>query len=351
MVLSRGADPAGDETPMTPDSVPDIGRALQHARTQAGLSLPEAARRTGLAPAELEALESGTVGRMADRIGTLRALRIYADTLGLPGDGYVLSVVALWPSLDLPARNDTTGVVPVVSVSMAPAGGHSPAGDYGSAFPAGSTGVSDSTITGVMGPVGPLPINDTRQVPAYETSQVPVVRQGAPRYLKVLVALVALLVVTGGVGLLLHKQVSGWIHSAQTETNSLLKDGKKDAGFGSATPGSRHHTTAAPGPKVTVVNHAGGTSVTLNVTASAFSVDVLATPNPSWVQVTDSGSQAPVFAQVIPGGQNRLFPVTQSATIETGSLSGRFLVLDGKRIIGSYIPTKAPFTATFNATN
>jgi hypothetical protein len=337
---------------VTTDSVPDIGRSLRHARTQAGLSLPEAAIRIGVASSELEALESGTVGRMQDRIETLRALRTYADSLGLPGDAYVLTVLDLWPSSDIPARNGDTGVVPVVSVSSAPAGGHSPAGDYGSAFPADSTGVSDSTVTGVMGSVGPLTINDTRQVPIFETGQVPAVRQTAPRYLKVLVGLVSLLVVTAGVGLGLHNQVSNWIRSAKTETNHLITSTKKDIGVGSASPKSskgQHKAAAAAAPKVTLVNNAGGTSATVNVATPTFQVEVLTGTNPSWVQVTNSGSQVPIFSQVIPGGKSQIFPVTQSATVETGNLSAHFLVLEGLKIIGYYVPAKAPFTLTFNS--
>jgi hypothetical protein len=351
VVLSRGANPTSGEAQVTADSVPDIGRSLQHARTQAGLSLPEVALEIGVASSELEALESGTVGRMQDRIETLRALRTYADSLGLPGDAYVLTVLDLWPSIDIPARNGDTGVVPVVSVSSAPAGGHSPAGDYGSAFPADSTGVSDSTVTGVMGAVGPLSLNDTRQVPVYETGQVPAIGQSAPRYLKVLVGLVALLVVAAGVGLGLHNQLSSWIHSAKTETNTLINEAKKDSGVSSAGPTSSkgRHAAAAAGPKVTLVNNAGGTSATINVATPVFQVEVLTGTNPSWVQVTNSGSQVPVFSQVIPGGKSQTFPVTQSATIETGNLSAHYLVLEGLKIIGYYVPTKAPFTLTFNS--
>ena len=71
-MLGRGANPASGEAQVTSDTVPDIGRALLHARTKAGLSLPEAAIRVGVASSELEALESGTVARMPDRIQTLR---------------------------------------------------------------------------------------------------------------------------------------------------------------------------------------------------------------------------------------------------------------------------------------
>jgi cytoskeletal protein RodZ len=349
VVLSRGANPAGAEIQMTVDSVPGIGRALQLARTQAGLSLPDAAIRVGLASSELEALESGTVGRMQDRIETLRALRTYADSLGLPGDSYVLTVLNLWPSFEAGSRNGDTGVVPVVSVSSAPAGGHSPSGDYGSAFPMNSTGAHDSTITGVVGSVGPLSINDTRPVPIFETGQVPAVRQGPPRYLKVLVGVVALLVVLAGIGLGLHNQISGWVHSARHETSALISQAKQESGVstGTTTPTASGKKAAVASPKVTVSTNADQTGGTLRVAAAAILVKVVTNQDPSWVQVTDSGSQAPVFSQVIPGGGSQSFPVTASTTIETGSLAAHFLVYANDKPLTYYVPSKAPFTMTF----
>jgi hypothetical protein len=349
VVLGRSANPS--DVQVLSDSVPAIGRSLQHARAEAGLSLPDAALRIGVASSELEALESGTVGRMQDRIETLRALRLYADSLGLPGDAFVLTVLDLWPSLDLPSRNGDTGLVPVVSVTSAPAGGHSPSGDYGSAFPSDRTGVSDSTITGMIESVT-SPANDTRQVPIYETGQVAAIRQTVPKYLKVLVSLVAILVVVASVGLGLNKQVSNWIHSAQTETNHLIKKVKSDTGINthSHKPGTKakHTAAVAPIPKVTVAIDPSGQGGTLTVAAPTFAVQVVTLKNPSWVQVTNSGSQVPVFSQVIAAGQTQSFVVTQSTTIETGSGAAHFLILSGLRIISYYIPTKAPFTMTFN---
>jgi hypothetical protein len=348
VVLGRGANPASGEAQVISDSVPDIGRSLVHARTQAGLSLPEAAIRVGLASSELVALESGTVARMPDRIETLRALRAYADSLGLPGDAYVLAVLDLWPSVDAGARNGDTGVVPMVSVSSAPAGGHSPSGDFGSAFHTDSTGVNEGIITGVVGAVGPLSINDTRPVPIFETGQVSAVRQGPPRYLKALVAVVAFLVVAAGVGLGLHNQLSRWIHSARSETSNLIATAKKDTGV-SGTTNPSGHRSAATLPRYTVSTNALKNGGTLEVAASAFEVTVVTSANPSWVQVTNSGSQVPVFSQVIPGGQSHLFAVTGTTTIETGSLAAHFQVFWGIRPVTSYTPSAAPFTMTFIA--
>jgi Helix-turn-helix domain len=349
VVPNRGAVPPSGEAQVTAESVPDIGRSLHQARTQAGLSLADAGMRIGLASSELEALESGTVGRMQDRVETLRALRAYANSLGLPGDVYVLTLVDLWPSLDVGARNGDTGVVPVVSVSAAPAGGHSPAAAYGSAFTGDGTSANEAMITGVVGAVSPSSINDTRPVPIFETGQVSAVRQGPPRYLKVLVTLVALLVVVAVVGLGLHNQISGWIHSARTETSSLINKAKHDAGLKNAPATGKTKTAAVP--KFTVStnpDHAGGT---VTVGAPSFYVQVATNANPSWVQVTDSGSQAPIFSQVLQGGQSKLFTVTDATTIETGSSAAHFVVLDGFRPLTTYTPTAAPFTMTFRTSS
>ena len=62
----------------------------------------------------------------------------------------------------LPARlRRGTAVVPVVSISSAPAGGHSPAGGHGSIWPGDATGVADATTTGVMETLRPTSVNDT----------------------------------------------------------------------------------------------------------------------------------------------------------------------------------------------
>ncbi len=340
-MVSRGASPAGgDPRATTDDSVPDIGRLLAHARAQAGLSLPEAALRVGATSAELEALESGTVGRMADRVETLRTLRDYADSLDLPGERFVLTLVDLWPSLDLPARNGDTGVVPVTSVTAAPVGGHSPAGSFGSAF---VTGANEAAVTGVVGS-----INDTRQVPVFETGQVAAIRQSAPTYLKVLVAMAAALVVVGGIGLGLHNQISRWIHSAQSTTSRLISEAQRDTGVSSSPPAKADHHGAVP-PKVSVVTAPGAQAATIDVAAPSFSVDVVAQSAPAWVQVTEPTSQAPVFSQVISPGQSHAFVVAQSATVETGSLGAHFIILEGLTTLTIYQPTKAPFTLTVNS--
>ena len=100
---------------LTPTSVPDMARSLRLARERAELTVAEAAARAGLGNAVVEDLESGNVVQQQDRIATLRSLRSYADSLGLPGSDYVLVAVEQWPSIaPVLSTGHETAVVPVV---------------------------------------------------------------------------------------------------------------------------------------------------------------------------------------------------------------------------------------------
>ncbi len=153
MVRSRGESSATGDANLLPASVPEIGHSLRLAREAADLTLTQAADRFGLRSTALEALEKVGIGPQHDRIETLRSLRTYANALGLPGDQYVLVAVEQWPAgAPTPATNGDTAVVPVVSISSAPAGGHAPAG-AGAIWTSEATGVADATTTGVFEPV------------------------------------------------------------------------------------------------------------------------------------------------------------------------------------------------------
>jgi hypothetical protein len=334
----------------TSASVPDIGRSLRLAREKARLSLDEAAARAGIDGTEAELLESGTVARLRDRVETLRSLRLYAESLGLPGKDYALAYIELWP-----ARGPDSGQVPVVSVTSAPAGGHSVAGGN-TGWPLDRTGAADFSITGVVSPIGPLSHHDTGVVPAYETGQVPAVRQSAPRYLKVLVAIVALLVAAGAFTLTEHNNISKWNRSLRADTTRWFDDVKSAAGFTSAsTKGAHHHATTATAtkttalPKVTYVRNVPAGRVTINVHAASFGFKVVAYQAPTWLKVTAAGHPAPLYEQVLPANQNYIDLVSHSATVELGASAGRLFVYDGLRLLTYYFPSKTPFTITLNA--
>jgi transcriptional regulator with XRE-family HTH domain len=253
MVRSRGESPATGDANLLPASVPDIGRSLQLAREQADLTLAGAAQRCGLRSAALEALESGSVGLQHDRIETLRTMRTYANSLGLPGDEYVLMAVDQWPAGgSTPIPHSDTALVPVVSISSAPAGGHSPVGG-GAVWPSDATGVADATTTGVFEPIArPLPLSDsgsfydTGQLSIVDTGEVPAVKIPAPRILKVLVGVVTFLILVGGAALIEHDHVDGWAHDVRSSTAHWYDNGKVALGI---TAKPKGHTSATSPPE------------------------------------------------------------------------------------------------------
>ncbi len=353
MVRSRGEGPAEGDAILLPASVPDIGLSLRLARERANLTLPEAAVRVGLGSAQLEVLESGSAARQQDRIGTLRALRTYANSLGLPGDDYVLVAVEQWPSFE-PAQSPSgdTAVVPVISITSAPAGGHSPAGGWGSGRPGDATGVPGAS-TGVIGSIMPLPAHDTGRLSIVDTGEIPVVATPSPsRVLKALVGVTAILVVLGAVALVEHAHLRGWAHDANTSTDRWYHNAESALGITSA-PAShesagQHHHAPAETPKVTATLNPGAKSVTIDVATSPFAVRIVATGAPCWVSAYVPG-HPPLFSAVLGTGQAQVFTVTSALTVETGSASGRAFVYQGFKLLTYYFPTTVPFQMDFNA--
>jgi hypothetical protein len=94
-----------------------------------------------------------------------------------------------------------------------------------------------------------------------------------------------------------------------------------------------------------------GQAATFSVPATTFTVKILADNAPCWVQAVVAGNSRPVFGQVLTAGQFHLFTVTSSLTIQTGSGSGRVYIYKGFTLLETYVPTKVPFTMTFNAVN
>lgn len=351
VMLGRGGSPSREEMRVTSVSVPDIGRSLRLARERAGLSHEEVAERTGLATTELEALESGTVGRMADRVETLRSMRTYALSLGLPGNEYVLATLELWPSVDdTSARGADSGQVPAVSVSSAPAGGHSQAETSGTVWIGDRTGVTDGVISGAASPRLPTPASDTGPVTIDDTGEIPVVRQAVPTALKVLVSLAGVLVLLGTFTLTEHSHFSTWSKNLRADSNHWIHNAKVAAGLTpkQSAASAAGATTHGP-PVVQMVPSARADGITVNVHARSFSVKMVAFKHPSWMQITDADQAVPIYQQVMASGANDTFTVTRSLTVETGSSSARAYIYEGTVFIGYYFPSKAPYTMTFNA--
>ena len=336
-------------------SVPDIGRSLRLARERAGYSIDDMAERTALLANDLEALEGGTVSRMADRVETLRSLRTYANALGLPGNEYVLATLEVWPSSTLVgARGPDSGQFPAVSVSSAPAGGHSRAETSGTVWVGDRTGAA-GTITGSMASQVPGGGLDSPSYAIVDTGQFDAIGQGVPRVLQLLVAAAAVLVVLGGFTLFEHQNFANWQHDISSESTHLVDNAKVAVGLspkthtGGTAAGKGGAGTAAKLPAVTMIPNDKAHALTVNVAAASFTVKMVAFKNPSWMQVTDANQSSPVYEQVLAGGQNISFPVNRALTVETGSASARAYIYEGTQFIGAYFPTVAPFTMTFNA--
>jgi Helix-turn-helix domain/Domain of unknown function (DUF4115) len=365
MVRSGGESPTESGANLMPASMPDLARSLRHARERAELTVADAADRAGLSSAVVEALESGNVGPHHDRIATLRSLRAYADSLGLPGNDYVLVAVEQWPATGpLPTLGGETAVVPVVSISSAPVGGHFPAGGHGSVWPGDATGVTDATTTGVMQTrptslhdTGRLPALDTGRVPAVDTGQVPAVNVGVPRLLKFMVGLLAVLVVLGGAALIERGHLNGWFHSGKSTTTRWVDDAKSALGITPSKSGHGHHTTTTPttaakaiaASKVTMQPGPSALSENISVAATSFTVKVVATKGPCWVSVTTAPGLKPLFEGDLQPGQSHSFVVTNTLTVQTGSAAGGTLLYEGIKPLGFYFPPKAPFTINFTA--
>jgi Helix-turn-helix domain len=371
-MVRRGGDSAAEGgANLMPASVPDMARALRTARERADLTVGDASNRAGLPTAVVEALESGTLGQQHDRIATLRSLRIYADSLGLPGADYVLAAVEQWPSA---GTNGDTAVVPVVTISSAPAGGHTPAGGNGAVWTGDATGVADATTTGIMETLRPTSVNDTGRLPALDTGRVPIVDTGevraislgAPRLLKFMIGLLTVLVVLGGAALIERGHINDWWNSGRSTTTHWIDNAKSALGITSSPSGHHHATsTSTPGTtggkkakgakasnaaKVTLKTGPGGLSENVSVAATSFTVKLFAAKGPCWVDVTTPGGVKPLFEQDLLPGQTHSFVVTSSLTVETGSSSGRTTFYEGSKLIGFYFPPKAPFTIHFSAT-
>jgi hypothetical protein len=241
--------------------------------------------------------------------------------------------------------------VPVVSISSAPAGGHSPAG---SPWPVDATGVTDTTTTGVIERIGPVSAYDTGRVPMVDTGEVRAIGY-VPRALKVSVGIAATLVVLSGAALIAHNHLQGWYDEGHANTTRWYHEARSSLGFTSKQTAAHHTGTPAPPPKLTAkVNYQAdpnGHVETMNVTSTSFTVKIVAVTYGCWVQAIVAGQPTPIYAQVLGADQTETFAVTSSMTINTGSAAGRAFLYKGTKLIGFYFPPKAPFVMTFNAVN
>ena len=255
------------------------------------------------------------------------------------------------PAGPAPGRVTGTGPVPVVgpppstSSGSGPVqvGGTAPPGTSGTGpvgvvgAPMGGTGgsVLDTGLTAAVGPVRPAP---ERPRPR---------RTGTPWALRIVVVLVALAVLLGVAGLFVNLYEPNWLH----------KIGIGHAKTAGTSGAGKTTTTAAT--KITSatmsVKNTSPSTATVTVKAKVYLVSVTAVGGPCWMQATATPGPgatpgAPLFAGVVTAGQSKDFFVKVPVTLETGSTAAQAAVLVGKRTLGTFRPTAAPFTVTFRAT-
>jgi hypothetical protein len=391
VILHReGATRRGDE-PSLPRSVPELGRVLTRERTRQNLTIDDITSRTGLPHALIEAFESGTVDRLPDQVQTVKALRGYAEALGLPGNDYALVLMDLWPSYGGgspvvvvqgtslaevaaagtagaavlptgPTMGDTVMVPstapPVVSApppAAAPPPAPAPAAPAPEPVPepapppptpapapavAAAAAAAGSTVHRVggtsippdaAGSSMPMIFADTGVTPA-----VPVVRQkGTSRWLTVGVVVVVLALLLGAAGIALHHYKPQWLH---------------DVGIGSGkTPPPAHAASGHhPAPAAFQIATQNATSATFNVREPTFIVKVVAVGGSAWIQASDAHHVNPIFSGELGPNSDQLFTVNQSLTVQVGSANARVFVSKGFTTLGFYFPQVAPFTMVFN---
>jgi hypothetical protein len=343
--------------PAMPASVSELARTLRRVRTRQGLRLEDVGARTGLPLDELERLESGDVGRLEDRVATVKALRVYANALGLSGDLYALSLVEHWPA----ARPSTPPAVPVVDPR-----GPVVVPDAPTATVPRVAGASSATTTLSATTTAPPAVVAVADVPAWpgtsstaiavlDTGLTPAVsglphrprrhrRGGTPLWLRALVVVVALAVVVGVAGLVIQAVQPSWLRAI-----GLTHATRPGTSGSAATSGTSSPTTTAVAVSGLRLTSTTPTAATFAVRASTFTVETSAVGNPSWVQITEAGQTTPLFAGILEAGQSKSFSTQHSLVVEVGSSAAHLFVSSGAKNLGLYFPKAAPYTVTFNA--
>lgn len=377
MVLGRDRRTAftADPRDISAWSVADAARALRRARTAQGLRVDEVAQGAGVSAQDLRSIEAAALDRFPDSLSALRTVRRSADYLGLPGDQLALVLMERWPlrasrgpvapdaptSLVAAVESDPTATTEAVGgdhpteVPGLQRGWGTSRDDFFGATAAADPATRDVAIDDVgpaaaaVGEEGEVATGETQAVlvgagvslppppaPVGSSSRRPSDTDAPPVWLRVVVIAVVLAVLAGVAGIVLHNS-----HSNNPGT--------------SATPPSGNAGQHATPPTAKVTNVAfttaqtSPTSADITVGASSFTVTVSAVGYIAWVKVTAPTKPTPLFENIINPGQSQSFPVSQSLTVETGSVAGHVAVTVGTTQVGTYVPPAAPYYITFKA--
>lgn len=403
MILNREGASRRDDAPALPRSLPELGRFLRQERAMHGYTVEEVSGRTGLPQGILDAFESGTVDRLPDQVQTVKALRGYAEALGLPGNDYALLLIDLWPSYG--------GGPPVVVVQGGPATGVTgpgaaepvavapPSGPFEGdtamvplATPLEAAAAAPVVAAAAAPPPAPPPAPVAPPVttpapppppaapaPPPEAAPAPPPQAPPPAVAEGTVHRVggtspapstpgplifADTGVTPAVPAVHRRRRSRWLAvvgavlvlALVVGVTGVVLDHVKpqwlhDVGIGSTkhqpTAAAHHHTTAPP-PFALVSSNP--TSATFAVREPSFVVKVVTIGGGSWVQASDAHNINPIFSGQLAANAQKAFTVTHSLTLQVGSTSARVFVSSGFKTLGFYFPPAAPFTLVFNQT-
>ncbi|MHB8680627.1 MAG: RodZ domain-containing protein [Acidimicrobiales bacterium] len=217
--------------------------------------------------------------------------------------------------------------------------------------PSIATWAGDPSATGAMGVLTrtmqvPMvrsqdPFATTGQVPAvvYDDRPMP-----APSWLQAAVWLVALLVLLGAAGLVVHQVRPAWLKSLESRA-AATSTAATQATAASST--ARVHRTSSGGITETTT---GPQAETVAVRAAKYTV-VVTTSAPCWVQVSSPTSAAAVFAQVMQAGATQSFDSAGSKlTVQLGSSAATVTVkVGGKPAKWQFKPTAAPYVLNFTS--
>ena len=347
---SRPADP-------TPESV---GATLRDARGAAALTVEMVADRTGVARAQIEALEGGDVTSFGDRRAAVTAVRRYADLVDQDGDALSKVVDDHW---DLLAAGIATG---------APGGAGAP-DNGGASGETARTGhlarpLGDAThlraftqtaqVPGVRRSDPPPPTADRDRTGGFDiTGSFPVVDdwikpvRSAPFILRASVWVVAVLLVVAGAGLAVHHYQPEWLKDIHLQHSTALTVPGSTGGVTTPTLAPGPGNTAPKGP----VNYTLTTSGSANVTVQAASYSVVVSASaPCWTVVNTPQSFKPVFNAELGAGQADTFNAADGQlTVNVGASGVTLQVRIGGRLVPTWVfrPPTAPFVLNFNTSS
>jgi hypothetical protein len=180
-----------------------------------------------------------------------------------------------------------------------------------------------------------------------DTDQIPIVQSDGwdsryprpkGRWLVVLVAALALLVVLAGAAL-------GLVQAGVLGNNASGHAATTSAKAASSTPAPAHRATSAPHKAALLTQTStGGGSATYRVMVPAYGLTVTTTTGRAWVSVGAQG-QRPLFAGIVNAHSTQHFTILGPTQVEIGAGGTSVTVTSNKRS-QTLMPPSAPFNYT-----